>query len=347
MGTMRRRRHGTAGEHQVLSTTTITLWSVGLMLVAGVSVALLWTRFSAADQRDAVRLDTIRTAASIVVGTGGAAALLLTARRQRSTELDLRQKDHDATERRLTELYGKAADQLGSDKAPVRLAGLYALERLAQDNSAHRQTIVNLVCAYLRMPFVPPPTAGDSAAVHPRRNGVRPRAGGTAELQELEVRQTAQRLLVDHLRPGSDAERPDPSYWDAIDINLAGATLVKMIMTHARVRSATFHGATFHGPTTFRGTEFGAAADFRAARFVGLADFRRVAFDRERATFKEAVFEGEVEFGTHTTAPLAGATARATADARRRWPAEWSARAISGRPGWARLVAHDPTADAN
>ena len=40
----------------------------------------------------------------------------------------------DATERRVTELYTKAADQLGSDKAPVRLAGLYALERLAQDN---------------------------------------------------------------------------------------------------------------------------------------------------------------------------------------------------------------------
>jgi hypothetical protein len=63
---------------------------------------------------------------------------------------------HDATERRITDLYTKAADQLGSDKAPVRLAGLYALERLAQDNPEHQQTIVNLVCAYLRMPYRPP-----------------------------------------------------------------------------------------------------------------------------------------------------------------------------------------------
>jgi len=37
----------------------------------------------------------------------------------------------DATERRITELYTKAADQLGSEKAPVRLAGLQALQRLA------------------------------------------------------------------------------------------------------------------------------------------------------------------------------------------------------------------------
>ena len=58
----------------------------------------------------------------------------------------------DATERRVTELYTKAADQLGSDKAPVRLAGLYAMERLAQDNPSERQTIVNVICAYLQMP---------------------------------------------------------------------------------------------------------------------------------------------------------------------------------------------------
>jgi hypothetical protein len=32
----------------------------------------------------------------------------------------------DATERRITELYTKAADLLDSGQAPVRLAGLYA-----------------------------------------------------------------------------------------------------------------------------------------------------------------------------------------------------------------------------
>jgi len=37
----------------------------------------------------------------------------------------------DAAERRITELYTKAADQLGSDEAPVPLAGLDAKERLA------------------------------------------------------------------------------------------------------------------------------------------------------------------------------------------------------------------------
>ena len=61
----------------------------------------------------------------------------------------------DATGRPLTEEYTKAVEQLGSNKAPVRFDGLYALERLAQDNPARRQTIVDVICAYLRMPFSP------------------------------------------------------------------------------------------------------------------------------------------------------------------------------------------------
>ena len=102
-----------------------------------------------------MQIDAIRTGLSAAVGTGGAFALLLAFRRQRSTEVSAVHTITDATERRVTELYTKAADQLGSDKAPVRLAGLYALERLAQDNPGQRQTIVNVICAYLQMPYTP------------------------------------------------------------------------------------------------------------------------------------------------------------------------------------------------
>jgi hypothetical protein len=103
-----------------------------------------------------VQLDVIRTAGTLVIGTGGAVALLLTARRQRYTELTLVHTNRDATERRITELYTKAAGQLGSDKAPVRLAGLHALERLAQNTLEQRQTIMDVICAYLCMPYIPP-----------------------------------------------------------------------------------------------------------------------------------------------------------------------------------------------
>ncbi|MCA1603466.1 MAG: hypothetical protein LC776_18100, partial [Acidobacteria bacterium] len=142
-----------------LSNSTIAL---GAVVVLGVGVAawiVLLRRYTGAGP--AVELDAIRTAGTLVVGAGGAVALLLAARRQQATELTL---DHqrevaqatarDANEQRITELYTRAVDQLGASKAPVRLGGLHALERLAQNNPTQRQTIVDVICAYLRMPHI-------------------------------------------------------------------------------------------------------------------------------------------------------------------------------------------------
>jgi hypothetical protein len=303
-----------ADEHHVLSTTTIALWAVGLLVTAVLMVAALWSLFGTGDANDTARLDVIRTAATIVVGTGGAAALLLTARRQRVTELDVMQKDHDATERRVTELYGKAADQLGSDKAPVRLAGLYALERLATENPAQRQTIVDLVCAYLRM-------------------------RGSVSVEESEVRQAAADLLTKHLRAESE------TFWPNTEINLSGATLPKLVLTHCEIRSARFAGTTFDGPAMFRGTTIARVADFRDARFLGLADFRRARLGEEANPFRGASFEGDVEFGVNSDASLAGARTRTDREQRRRWPPGWVEVELPEHRSWALLVYNEDQAE--
>ncbi|MFC3452833.1 hypothetical protein [Amycolatopsis speibonae] len=77
------------------------------------------------------RIELIKVGLTIGAGTGGVVALVLTGRRQWSTE-------HDNAERRLTELYVKAVEQLGSAKPAIRHGGLYALEHVAQDNPDHR-----------------------------------------------------------------------------------------------------------------------------------------------------------------------------------------------------------------
>ncbi|MFC7713131.1 hypothetical protein [Nonomuraea recticatena] len=102
------------------------------------------------------RNEILRTALAAGAGVGAAITLALAFRRQRHTEVVADAAKHDATERRVTELYTKAVEQLGHDKAAVRLGGLHALERLAQDTPVLRQTIVDVICAYLRMPFAPP-----------------------------------------------------------------------------------------------------------------------------------------------------------------------------------------------
>ncbi|MBE8515992.1 hypothetical protein ILP97_00355 [Amycolatopsis sp. H6(2020)] len=59
------------------------------------------------------RLDALKVGLSVAVGSGGVVALYLSWRRQHSTEADLDNREHDAAERRLTELYLKAVEQSG------------------------------------------------------------------------------------------------------------------------------------------------------------------------------------------------------------------------------------------
>ncbi|WP_143229795.1 pentapeptide repeat-containing protein [Actinophytocola xanthii] len=220
---------------------------------------------------------------SIGVGGGGVFALYLAWRRQQSTEADLDNRERmlaqqervahdnraDATERRITELYTKGVEQLGSDKAPVRLGGLYALERLAQDNRAQRQTIVNVLCAYLRMPYVEP-----------------------GQNQEREVRLAAQRVLRDHLRRGQDDK-----FWPGMEIDLTGAELLDFDLTGCRVHLGKFQSARFVGTALFDSTTFVEQASFQSARFTADAFFRYTRFE-SHAFFGTALFEGDAAFNS-------------------------------------------------
>ncbi|GAA0270185.1 hypothetical protein GCM10009527_078100 [Actinomadura nitritigenes] len=100
---------------------------------------------STGTERAKIRVDAVRTGLAAGGGAGAAVGLMLAFRRQRHAELATALGQLDAAERRITELYNAAAEQLASDKAPVRLTTLYTLERLANDNERHRQTIVNII----------------------------------------------------------------------------------------------------------------------------------------------------------------------------------------------------------
>ncbi|TDQ04112.1 pentapeptide repeat protein [Labedaea rhizosphaerae] len=262
---------------RVLSTKAVVLTGVAL-LVIGVGLAI-W--FVLAYGGHDNQLEAIKTAGTFVVGGGGAAALYLTARRQRSNEMALQQKELDqqqadrtytlqervaaATEaesqqRRITESYGAALEQLGSDKPAVRLGSLYALERLAQDNPAQRQMIVNVICAYLRMaPETPSP-------------------------QENEVRRTAQRFLGAHLRPAEPGQ-----FWAGIELDLSEAVLDSFDLRACEVGTATFHGTEFLGSTSFEYCRFTGTAHFDNASFQGVADFHAAGFAGE-ASFIDTEF---------------------------------------------------------
>jgi hypothetical protein len=336
----------------VLTTRAIGLAGLVVVVVAAGTLWLLLALFGAGTPADQARLEVFRATGTVVLGAGGAVALLLAARRQRLGELELRRKEEelaqreraqehvervaadsrahqlrlaedasvDAGERRLTELYTRAADQLGSEKAPVRLAGLYALERLAQNTPGQRQTIVHLLCAYLRLPFTLPAAALPSWSS--LRSAAKPEAGEPdaakpagadehAGEQELEVRETAQRILADHLYPGDDPGQVRAEYWPGITLNLTGALLCHFDFRACRVGNVRFGGARFAGWTRFEdvrfdgyaifgGAIFERTANFKGARFRGPALFRGATF-RTGVTFASARFAGEALFGGDRT----------------------------------------------
>jgi hypothetical protein len=249
-----------------LSVRAIVLSSVLVLVLATVAMVVMLRVYGGGGPT--TQLEAIRTAGTIVVGTGGAIALLLTARRQRWTELTLKHQERvardtlthqekvaaateaDADRRRITDLYGKAADQLGSEKAPVRLAGLYALERLGQEAPPQRQMIVNVLCAYLRMPYTPP-TDFPPADREPQKQHTR----FEQRTQELQVRRAAQRILHDHFGVG------DPHSWNPVVVDLSGAYLRDADFDALELTGAKFQRADLRGADL-------RASDLRSAMFA-------------------------------------------------------------------------------
>ena len=88
-------------------------------------------------------------------------------REQLKTTLAAQRKQLDDTlaeqrTRTLNERFATAAEQLGFNKpSAVRLAGVYAMAGLADDWRENRQTCVDVLCGYLRLPYNPDP--GESA----------------------------------------------------------------------------------------------------------------------------------------------------------------------------------------
>jgi hypothetical protein len=242
------------------------------------------------------QLDLLKLVFALVAGAAALVALVTAYRRQRvdeaageRAERAQAHAEHDATERRVTELYGQAVEQLGHLKAAVRLGGLYSLERLAQDHHQHRQTVTDVVCAYLRMPF----KLSDAS------NGTQtnPTSGDVQE--ELQVRQAAQRLLSRHLRAISKDEARTSAYWEGMRVDLTGAHLINLDFSEIRPAHVNFNHARFSGTARFDRAEFAGDAVFGGAQFDGATLFEETQFYKG-AVFGGAKFSGVAVFsGTH------------------------------------------------
>lgn len=186
--------------------------------------------------------------------------------------------------RTLNDRFASAAEQLGFDKpAAVRLAGVYAMAGLADDWEDNRQTCIDVLCGYLRMPYAPDP--GDGAA----RLGF---------LADREVRHTAIRVIAAHLRDDARVS------WCGKDFDFTGVIFDGGNFLQARFSGGQvdFSEAKFSGATvSFGGAEFsGSTVGFGSAEFSGgQVNFRFAEFSGGQVNFGFAEFSSAtVSFGS-------------------------------------------------
>ncbi|WP_419586408.1 hypothetical protein [Streptomyces sp. Qhu-G9] len=127
----------------------------------GLVVLLDFQEIDSTAKLDAKTLfDLVKLSFGVVAGAGALVALVVAYRRQRVDEAGA----HREATRLHTERFSQAVDKLGSDSPAVRLGGIHALAGLADDapDDNLRQTCIDVLCAYLRLPFSPDP--GDPPA---------------------------------------------------------------------------------------------------------------------------------------------------------------------------------------
>ncbi len=303
-----------------------------VLAVAGLIIAALWYAGYPSFSRDgAVTAGTLfelfKLAFAMVAGVGGVVALVVAYRRQRVAEhtnklaelahklaqtADVRAEVSKALSqaaderakietdrngvRLFNERFAEASEQLGSEKPAVRLAGVYAMAGLADDWQDGRQTCIDVLCAYLRMPYTPPEDEGWQPS-----NGVDsgdyvlPREFSQDVLsarQERQVRHTVIRLIGAHLR----LEVENPASWSGHDFDFTGAVLDGGDLSAARFTGGrvSFDRAEFSGgvEVSFAEASFsGANVSFVGAKFCGAEVlFTRAAFAGGQVWFQDAEF---------------------------------------------------------
>ena len=220
-----------------------------------------------------------KAALGLAAGLGAVVALALNYRRHRIEE----SQSHRDDQRLFTDRFQSATEQLGQSQPAVRLAGVHALARLADDWFEQRQTCIDVLCAYMRMPPIdsigrvaPDLSKGGDGTATPTELGL------TIPPAEREVRQTIVRLIASRLRaPGPDRLTIS---WCKHDFDFTGAIFDGVF---------AFKGARFvDGVVSFDNAKFSRGqVSFDGARFLGgIVSFNGATFCGGRVLFGGAKF---------------------------------------------------------
>ena len=262
----------------------------------------------------------VKIALTLVGGVGAVAYLVIKyqERQQAGRDEERAKREEDREKDRLVNTKMQdAVDQLGSDRASTRIAGVYALTDVADTcGGGYRQRVVDILCGYLRSDRETYLLGADGKPATDQ-----PRPGDA----DKAVESTIFSVMRDHLRKERRNDKTgepivrqavdDDQLWCDCAFDLHGATFHEAVdLTYSTFecvpcfrgtkfeRRANFRGATFAGDADFHETYFAGGADFDGAAFAGGADFRGARFAGNAAfvggaDFRGAAFAGGAYFG--------------------------------------------------
>jgi hypothetical protein len=267
-------------------------------VVEGPAVAVPLQRYGPAAELKAIT-DTRTALLAGLIGVGALLTFWLNSKAQKVTERG-----------QITERFNNAIDHLGSDKLDVRLGGIYALERIAKDSYDDRETIAEVLTAFVRRraPWLPSSQPGRSGADLP--------SGEQPSLPLLRVRAGDVQAAMTVLGRGSFPRRPDQRLEvGQVDLRRAylnGADLHATRFVRANLEGTYLSDANLHDAWLFE-------ARLKDAQLIGanLQDANLRGAQLQDAKLLRAHLEG----ANFTNANLRGTVAEgAVADERTKWP---------------------------
>ena len=267
---------------------------------------------------------------SILLATGGLLAILTLGETRRKNDIDKDKSDKDhrrqvRAERR--EQYTKAVEQLGDEKAPVRMGGVYTLVGLVdewlkdesikkyEDRLKEGQVIINNLCAYIRSPFNLASHYDELSKANPTPKGIykgkkeKFYADKATLDSEADVRLGIIKEIHDRLQgSGKNA----PGAWSDFEYDFSGSTFFYTIdLTNSYyAKPINFSGSTYQGGTYFSDSTYQDWANFSDSTYQDWANFSDSTYQgsadvsdstyQDWANFNGSTYKGRAYFRNST-----------------------------------------------
>ena len=221
-------------------------------------------------------------------------------------------KDRKAERR---ERYTKAVEQLGDEKAPIRMGGVYTLvglvdewleEKSLSDDERFKegQVIINNLCAYIRSPFTLASHYDELSQDSPTPEGIYKDKKEEFYIDkaildsEADVRLSIIKEIHDRIQ-GPD--KNTPGAWSDFEYDFSGSTFFYPIdLTNSYyAKPINFSGSTYQGGADFTGSTYQGGADFTGSTYQGGADFSGSTY-KDVADFSRSTYQGRADFSRST-----------------------------------------------